>query len=185
VRYISLVVMRKSTRRQESLSPVWGRLGYWPEICGLEGPGVYVEAQPALAVNNRPLSLNPDQQRELSRLTEDGHVVEKHKRGHKIHSTYSSIRNTQLYRTVPHEVGHYVDYLTFKAGQGVEHDSEEFWVLYRAKPGKDKEVFAHRYADDFRALMKATGNFPFRQLRDPSKIRLAGMEPDWFASIDE
>lgn len=184
-RYISLVIMRQPTRRQETLAPVWGRLGYWSEICGLEGPGIYLEARDASAVGEWPLSLTPDQRRELSRLAEDGHVVERHKRGHSIRSAYESIRNTQLYRTVPHEVGHYVDFLTFKAGDGIEHGGEEFWDLYGAKPGKDKEDFAHRYADEFRGLMESTGHFPLRQLRDPSKIRLAGLEPDWFASIDD
>lgn len=183
-RYISLVVFRQPTRRQETLNPVWGRLGYWSEICGIEGPGIYLEARQAPVDEDWPLSLTPDSQRELSRLTEDGHLVERHKRGHMIRSTFESIRNTQLYRTVPHEVGHYVDYLTFEAGEGIEHGSSEFWELYGAKPGKDKEDFAHRYADEFRTLMKATGNFPFRQLRDPSKIKLAGLEPCWFASID-
>lgn len=184
-RHISLVVMRQPTRRQETLAPVWGRLGYWSELCGLEGPGIYLEARNASNVEDWPLSLTPDQQRELTRLAEDGHVVERHKRGYKVFSTFESIRATQLYRTVPHEIGHYVDYLTFDAGKGIEHGLTEFWDLYDAKPGRDKEDFAHRYADEFRALMKSTGNFPFRPIRDPSKIRLAGLEPDWFASIDE
>lgn len=184
VRYISLVVMRQPTRRQETLAPVWGRLGYWSEICGLEGPGIYLEARSAPSSDKWPKSLTPDQQRELSRLAEDGHVIEKGKRGYVIHSTFESIRNTQIYRSVPHEVGHYVDYLTFDAGKGIEHGGQEFWDLYGAKPGKDKEDFAHRYADEFRELMKSTGNFPFRQLRDPSRIKLAGLEPVWFASID-
>lgn len=184
-RYISLVVMRQPTRRQETLNPVWGRLGYWSEICGIEGPGIYLEARRAPGVEDWPLSLTPDQQRELSRLEADGHVIKKEKRGFKIHSTYESIRNTQLYRTVPHDVGHYVDYLTFKAGAAIKHGSEEFWDLYGAKPGKDKEDFAHRYADEFRELMRSTGNFPFRQLRDPSAIKLAGLEPKWFAQIDD
>ncbi len=184
-RYISLVVMRQPTRRQEALNPVWGRLGYWSEICGIEGPGIYLEARQALDVEDWPLSLTPDQRRELSRLEADGHVVGKEKRGFKIHSTYESIRNTQLYRTIPHEVGHYVDYLTFKAGEQVEHDSLEFWDLYDAKPNKDKEDFAHRYADEFQKMMRSTGNFPFRQLRDPSAIKIAGLEPKWFAKIGD
>lgn len=184
-RDISLVVMRQPTRRQETLAPVWGRLGYWTEICSLAGPGIYLEAKDASISLDWPLSLTPEQQRELTRLAKDGHVVERHKRGHRIVSTYGSIRNTQLYRTVPHEVGHWVDYLTFDAGEGVEYGSTEFWELYYAKPSKDKEDFAHRYADEFRALMKSTGNFPFRQLRDSSKIRQSGLEPNWFASIDE
>ena len=107
----------------------------------------------------------------------DGHVVKKEKRSFKIHSTYESIQNTQLYRTVPHEFGHCVDYLTFNAGEAIEHGSEEFWNLYGTKRGKDKEDFAHRYADEFRELMRSTGNFPFRQLRDLSAIKLAGLEP--------
>jgi hypothetical protein len=71
---------------------------------------------------------------------------------------------------VPHEVGHYVDYLTFKAGDVFEHGGEEFWDLYGAKTRKDKEDLAHRYADEFQAWMKSTGHFPLRQLRDSSKI---------------
>ncbi|MEN7342991.1 MAG: hypothetical protein AAAFM81_08600 [Pseudomonadota bacterium] len=183
-RYIALVIMRQPTRRQEILRPVWGRLGYWSQICGCEGPGIYLEARSAPEVQHWSSRLAPDDQRELARLEEDGHTIERVKRGYQIRCTYASIRNTLLYRTVPHEVGHYVDYLTFKTPDGIAHASSEFWDLYDAKPGKDKENFAHRYADEFRALMKSAGNFPFRQLRDPSSIKLSGLEPEWFANIE-
>ncbi len=183
VRYISLVVMRQPTRRQEMLAPVWGRLGYWSEVAGLNGPGIYLEARESRATENWPLSLSPEFQRELQRLEKDGHVIERHKRGFKVHSTYASTRNTQLYRSVPHEVGHFVDYLTFDAGHGIEHGSDDFWDLYGAKPPKDKEDFAHRYADEFQARMRANGRLPFPQRRDPHDLRQSGLDPNWFAEI--
>ncbi|MDJ0797430.1 MAG: hypothetical protein QNJ51_11470 [Calothrix sp. MO_167.B12] len=47
--------------------------------------------------------------KELERLREDGHRTATDKRHYLISSTLDSIRNTQLYRTLHHEIGHYVD----------------------------------------------------------------------------
>ncbi|MDD9947009.1 MAG: hypothetical protein OXU20_38555, partial [Myxococcales bacterium] len=67
-------------------------------------------------------------------------------------STRTTVRNTQLYRTLPHEVGHYVQYhqdVESRAGD----DLDEWGRLndaYFSRPQREREDFAHRYADNFR-----------------------------------
>lgn len=101
-------------------------------------------------------------------------------RGFRVESSPESIRATQLFRTLPHEVGHYVDYLTFGSKVECEHDGERFWELYSAKPSRDKEAFAHRYASEFRAMLEADGQIPFEQIRRLEGMREEGLDPDWF-----
>jgi len=38
-------VLRQPTRKQQSLRPVWARLGYWVEVKGIVGPVVFIEAR--------------------------------------------------------------------------------------------------------------------------------------------
>jgi hypothetical protein len=184
VKHIDLIVFRQPTRKQNVLASVWGRLGYWSEIAGFYGPGIYLEAQSAPQVMSWPLSQGPDQMLELERLRADGHEIRRTKRSYEIAWTSESIRATQLYRTVPHELGHYVDYLTFSDAVGERRDSDRFWELYNSKPHRDKEAYAHRYADEFRASLISTGNFPFRQIRDEERMLLGGLNPDWFPNIE-
>lgn len=134
VQKIDLIIFRQPTRRQQILAPVWGRLGYWSEISGCSGPGIYLEAQQFPRTDKWPLSLTPDQDQELNRLRSDGHEITKSKRDYEITSSRESKRATQLFRTVPHEVGHYVDYLEFSSNPEIEDDIEKFWELYDAKP---------------------------------------------------
>jgi hypothetical protein len=161
--------------------PVWGRLGYWSDIGKHEGPGVYLEAQPTDLELEWGKSLGPNGRAELDRYRKVGFRVEPHSRGYHIHTTPETIRASQLYRTVPHEVGHYVDYLKSKRFFDCGDDCERFWELYGAKPSHEKEVFAHRYADEFRREMEARQLIPFSPTYDPEIIRQDHLKPEWFA----
>jgi hypothetical protein len=108
---INLVVLRQPKRKECLLNPVWGRLQYWSEIHSYTGVAIHLEAQPINLVLRWRKSLSPDDTQELERLIADGHQVVSERRYYEIHTSSESIRNTQLYRTLPHEVGHYVDYL--------------------------------------------------------------------------
>ena len=182
IKDISAFVLRQPKRKEQILTSVWGRLVYCADICGFSGPTVYLESQQI----DRPLkwskSLNPQLAHELERLRNDGHRVQKDKRQYIIHSTLDSVRNTQLYRTLPHEIGHYVDYLTKVENPG--RDYPERWATlneqYHARPSQEKEAFAHRYADDFVTTQTACDSIPFARQFDTDQIRKDGLKPIWF-----
>ncbi|MBE9100403.1 hypothetical protein [Vacuolonema iberomarrocanum] len=179
---ITAFVLRQPKRKEQILAPVWGRLVYSSDICGFSGPTIYLEAQNA----DRPLkwskSLSPGLARELERLRGDGHVVETDKRQHIITSTLLTIRNTQLFRTLPHEIGHYVDYLV-NVEEPSNHNPDQWSELndqYHSRPSQEKESFAHRYADEFRQQHTANGSIPFERIFDAVKMRDCGLNPRWF-----
>lgn len=184
VAYLDLVVFRQPTAKQSVLAPVWGRLGYWSEIGRHEGPGVYLEAQPQSLKLHWGKSLRPDDRAELNRLKEVGFRIETHARGYHIHATPETIRATQLYRTIPHEIGHYVDYVESKRTYEWGDDYERFWELYDAKPSREKEVYAHRYADQFRRDMEAKHLVPFPSTYEAESIRRDHLVPEWFARLE-
>ena len=179
---ITAIVLRQPKRKEQILSPVWGRLIYWSDVCGFSGPMVFLESQNV----ERPLkwskSLKPELSHELERLRNDGHDIETDKRQHIIRSTIETTRNTQLYRTLPHEIGHYVDYLT-KVEEPSRNDPDSWTALndkYHARPSQEKEAFAHRYADEFKLTGTNDGRLPFERMFNASKMKAAGLQPSWF-----
>jgi hypothetical protein len=170
---IDLIVLRQPKRKERILSPVWGRLLYWTEIQQYSGVAIHIEAQAVDDTLYWGKSLDPDDSQELERLEEDGHQVIAEARLYVIQMTAESIRATQLYRTLPHEVGHYVDYLLSTNEEG---DSDLFW----SKPSKDKEDFAHRYAREFVEREKKAGNIPFQRKLDESTLLAEGLSASWF-----
>ncbi len=181
---IKLIVLRQPKRKEQILSPCWGRLVYWSDIGRHSGPAIFLEAQDIGRPVKWSTSLSPDLALELDRLRQDGHSIVSDKRHHVIHSTLDSVRRTQLYRTLPHEVGHYVDYL-----QSVEQpsgdDYDKWFSLnqrYHNKASQEKESFAHRYADDFRDRKTADGQLPFDRILDDDKMKRFRMNPEWFVA---
>jgi hypothetical protein len=179
---IKVIVLRQPKRKERILSPVWGRLVYWSNIGVHSGPTIYLESQDIARAKKWTTSLDPDGARELERLLDDGHSVRFNRRHHLIASTPDSVRKTQLYRTLPHEIGHYVDYL-----RSVEEPSRddydrhyELSKLYWKKPPQEREAFAHRYADEFRARMTREGRLPFERIVDEAAMRRQGLLPEWF-----
>lgn len=170
---IDLIVLRQPKRKERILQPVWGRLLYWTEIQRYSGVAVHIEAQAVDGISYWSKSLAPENFQELERLEEDGHQVISEARRYVIQMTAESIRATQLYRTLPHEVGHYVDYLLNMDKEG---NSDLFW----SKPSKDKEDFAHRYAREFVEREKKAGNIPFQRKFDKSSLIAEGLSVSWF-----
>jgi hypothetical protein len=174
---INLIVLRQPKRKERILSPVWGRLQYYSEIQQYSGVAIHIEAQLVNSVIYWKRSLSLDNAQELERLVEDGHQIISERRHYAIYMTSESIRATQLYRTLPHEVGHYVDYLkTIKE----EKDSELFW----SKPNQDKEAFAHRYATEFWDREKRVGKIPFQRILSEESLTNEGLSMSWFAQDD-
>lgn len=175
---IDLLVLRQPTRKQEVLRPVWGRLAYHAAIGRYSGTAIYLEAQTIRSLR-WPASLTPEDEAELDRLRGDGHVVTRERRGFTVAVTPEAIRATQLYRTLLHELGHYVDWLesVVRPIQEMSDDFERDRVVrtYRSKDPRTKEDFAHRYA------LEVGGRVPrFARSLDHELVRRDGMDPAWF-----
>ena len=155
---IGCFYLRQSTRKQRIISPTWGRISFWAQLGnGLtpdlyEGPAILLEAFNSENAIRWSRSLTLDDQVELDRLRQDGHRITEEKRSFRIEASLQAFRTTQLLRTIPHEIGHWVDWK-----QRVEipstDKSADYGALvdgYWSRPASEREAFAHRYADSFR-----------------------------------
>ena len=106
----------------------------------------------------------------LDRLRGDGHTIVPKRRYHEITSTIDSIRATQLYRTLLHEIGHHVDY---------QRSGDRDWDR---KTLKEKETFAHQYADSLRRELAAKGVVPFDRILDTTSLQQDGLSIEDFGA---
>jgi hypothetical protein len=163
---LKAIAFRQPTAKQTLLNPVWGRLLYDADFGRYQGPAIVLEAVEV----GRPLKwnrkLDVEHQLELERLRCDGHTVETTRREHIIGMTEASIRNTLLYRTLLHEIGHWVNWLedTVRPETTLAVEPEAAEELYFAKPRTELEAFAHRYAGELSARLRASGFIPFAPL---------------------
>jgi hypothetical protein len=166
---LNCILFRQPTRKQMIVSPTWGRLTYYATV-GVPGerdvyagPLITLEACCDSQILKWSKSLNLESQKELQRLRDDGHIVEERSRHFLISTSEQTARNTQLYRTLPHEIGHWVDYL-----EKVERPSKlrpgswsELDARYFSRPSSEREAFAHRYADTLRRDLEIRELIPF------------------------
>jgi hypothetical protein len=167
-------VLRQSTRKQWLLHPAWGRMFYWADL-GLPdrrattlGPAVILEAVDCSEKFEWPTALDPDDVAELERLRSDGHRVSRVGRRYVFSMTLEAVRATQLYRTMLHEIGHWLDYLDkvkrpTDLGTG---DHTQLSAAYFQRPRQEREAFAHRYATTTRERLVKFGILPFDPLSD-------------------
>ena len=176
---LDAIVLRQPRRKEQTLEPVWGRLAYAADLVNqgrqvlYSGPAIILEA-----VNpTKPLkfgkSLSGEGIAELERLKSDGHEI-RPSRNHTIVPTLESCRATQLYRTLPHELGHWVDFL-----EKVEHPAAALPNLdtygdlverFHSRPHREKEQFAHSYAERLAARLRAASAIPFDRQLDKDKL---------------
>jgi hypothetical protein len=114
--------------------------------------------------------VDPEDARELERLRADGHAVHTTRRGTEVRVTAESLRNTVLYRTLLHEVGHHMD--CFRCSV------EEWSGRTRAM----KEDFAHRFAQVLGAHLAAQGALPFPPIIDNESLLRDGLAREWFCA---
>lgn len=185
---LETIVLRQPRRKEQALASVWGRLAYFAELVNRRGEVLYTG--PAIvieAVNpSEPLklgkSLSLDDAAELDRLVSDGHKLRPADRNHTIDSTLESCRATQLYRTIPHELGHWVDFVEKverpSATLGPDEEGEGYGGLldrYHSRPHREKEHFAHAYAERLREHLVAIRAIPFDRELDREKIKQDGL----------
>lgn len=181
---IGLVVLRQPKRKEEILRPVWGRFVYYADLGRYSGPAIYLEAIKRHAVMKWGKQLDPYEKRELRSLESDGHRIVQTRRGYDVHTTPSAVRNTQLYRTLAHEVGHAVDYLdhSLRPSTAANSDAESEYIdnRYLSKPTLDKEEYAHRYSREFLTKWVAEGRIPFSRKFDQGTLKRMGLSSEWF-----
>ncbi len=176
---LSVVVFRQPKRKERIFSPVWGRMAYWAEFGRHTGMSVVIEAQP-LDYNYRlKKHVGPVFTQELDALRRDGHRVDITSRYIEISCPPEAIRATQLFRTVPHEIGHHLDYqqkveAAFDRNEG---ELDDLISLFFARPQQEREAFADRYAEEVMGAFRRHGIVPFPPLSNRVE---AGLNPDWF-----
>jgi hypothetical protein len=161
------------------LEAVWGRFSYAADL--VDGHGNVLYSGPAIvieAVNPSTLikfgkSLSPEGMAELERLKSDGHSIRSSDRDHTVESTLESCRATQLYRTFPHEVGHWVDFQNKVELPGMTDASSDYATLldrFHSRPSVEREQFAHGYAEQLRLRLMASQAIPFDRQLDRERV---------------
>lgn len=177
---LDTVVMRQSTRKQALINPAWGRLAYAADFGRpghktiRSGPALFLEATDPTRVWKWSRKLCPEDSLELERLRNDGHSVDDAGKRFEFRSTLQANRATQLYRTLLHEVGHLVHWFENVVRPAAD-DFDLYSVLsarYFARPGLERESFAHQYADGLRNRLTEEGRIPFEPMGRDSSISI-------------
>jgi hypothetical protein len=163
---LKLIVLRQPKRKEETLSPTWGRLIYSYEFDNDFFPAIILDAVDLTRKFKWSNKLSIDDQKEIDRLIDDGHKIENDGRHYVANYELEFIRNTQLYRTLPHEFGHYVQYLECVERPKTEDEDFEIWEARHDKyfeiPKAEKEKFAHKYADNLKMELTKRKIIPFK-----------------------
>ncbi len=179
--HVDRYILRQPTRKQSILSPVWGRFVYWADLGKYEGPALIIEAQEPGMMTPRSRSLSLADQEELARLREDGHEVIETKRAFEVTQSRDSSRATQLYRTLPHEIGHNAHYIEDVENRiSATRSRDELARVYFAKPSAEREAYAHRFADNQRQRLTKSGVIPFDRTVNVARMKSEGLDPSWF-----
>jgi hypothetical protein len=166
---IDFIVLRQPKRKEEIINPVWGRLAYFAEIGSHQGRAIFIEALNPSKPIRWSKSLTPDGQQELERLKGAGHEISTSRHYHKVNMSLESIRATQLYHTLLHEIGHSID-------------KDRNPNAFDRKSPLEKETFAHQYADKLRERLVRFGVIPFDRMFDKKTIARDGLSVSDFTA---
>ncbi|MFP3591011.1 hypothetical protein [Chryseobacterium sp. SIMBA_038] len=165
---LKFIILRQSKRKEEIISSVWGRLVYSYEFENEYFPAIILDT---IDLNKKiiwPRKQSIEDQKEFERLKKDGHIFNENKREFIADLKPNPSRNTQLYRTLLHEFGHYVHYLEVVERPGNEDEEHELKEarndFYFSLPKVEKEKFAHKYADNLKARLLQEKIIPFEYL---------------------
>jgi hypothetical protein len=166
------IVLRQPKRTEEIFSPVWGRLVFYYEFESERFPTIILESVKSGSKIRWSRKIDIDRQKEFERLRNDGFEFIETKKSHEIDLTLENVRNTQLYRTLLHEIGHYIQYC----------ESEE---KFDQLPTAEKEIFAHNFADKLKFELEQKCVIPFpRQFFNESFIE-SGVDPNDFLESND
>ena len=169
---LKYIILRQPKRKEEILSPVWGRLIYSYDFENEYFPAIILDAIDLEKQLFWPKKQTIEDQQEFERLKTDGHTFTETKRNFIAEFQPQNIRNTQLYRTLPHEFGHYVHYLEVVERPGYNENKEDIdyyeyynrMDLYFRIPINEKEKFAHTYAEKLKSKLVNENKIPFDSL---------------------
>ncbi|HXN46906.1 MAG TPA: hypothetical protein VN893_09730 [Bryobacteraceae bacterium] len=177
---IDAILLRQPHRKQQTLASVWGRLAYTADFVDghsrvlYSGPAIIIEAVNPTQPIKFGKRLSIDGIAELERLRSDGHKVDVHDKNHIVEPTLDACRTTQLYRTLLHEVGHWVDLLEKVERPAIANASSDCTALldmFHNRLSREREQFAHAYADRLRARLVASQRIPFERQLDHDSLR--------------
>lgn len=172
-RNLRTIILRQPKRTEAIFSPVWGRLVFYYEFEGNSFPAIILESVKSGSKFRWSRKADIDRLKELERLRNDGFEIIETKRSFEIDLRLENVRNTQLYRTLLHEIGHYVQYC---------ENEEKFDQI----PSVEKEVFAHNFADKLKQELERKGLIPFpRQFFDESFKQNKLEQTDFLENINE
>jgi len=165
---LNLIVLRQPKRKEEMLNPAWGRLIYNFGFEHVIQPAIILEAVDLTGKITRNKKMSVAGQDEFIRLQQDGHLFSTEKRAYIAPNHLEAVRNTQLFRTLFHEIGHYVEYQQKVFYRPEELDADEAFYsrrdVYFQIPKQEKERFAHSYADSIARDLQAQGKIPFPRI---------------------
>ncbi|WP_265129457.1 hypothetical protein [Chryseobacterium oranimense] len=165
---LKFIILRQPKRKEEILSPVWGRLIYSYEFENEYFPAIILDAIDTEKKLLWTKKQTIEDQKEFERLKADGHTFVQTKRNFITEFNPEFVRNTQLYRTLSHEFGHYVHYLEVVErpyNHTEDYDEKEKRMdLYFALPKSEKEAFAHKYAEQLKNKLITENKIPFSTL---------------------
>jgi hypothetical protein len=177
------VVLRQPTRKEEALRPVWGRVGFAVDVGPLCGPVIFLEAQPVPLLLKWTGRLRVDGQQELARLTDMADQNRFDGRHHHLTFSLAGIRRVQLYHTLPHEVGHWVDMYKTVELPSLHEDYaywEKCWDRYWQRVTEERESYAHRYATEAVQGLRECGQIPFPRQIDLGSLQAENLRPEDF-----
>ena len=132
---LQFVVLRQPKRKEEILSPVWGRYIPFFEFKDEAGSAIILESLDLTKPLRWKKPLSAHWMEQVEKLRKQGHTVTESDRVFEIASTTEAVRETQLFETLPHEVGHHVHACVDEA--------------FHQRTTREKEDYAEKYAREF------------------------------------
>ncbi|MCU0436428.1 MAG: hypothetical protein MUC49_00835 [Raineya sp.] len=148
---LEMIVLRQPKKKEVFISPVWGRLIYSYSFENQYKKTIVLESVNCFKKLKWSKKLHSQEQKELERLRKDGHFILEQKNYYEIQINIDSARNTQLYRTLLHEIGHLYHFAII---------NEE---TYKKLPSSEKEYFAHQFSDELKKELEEQQIIPFKR----------------------
>ncbi len=176
------VVLRQATRKEDRSSPAWARLGHLDEIRGELGEVLILDAQVLPLIVEFGKSLGPEAQRWFRERRQVATRHETTRRSHRLHFDLEAVRRMQLYHSIPHEYGHWLDAFTtvYRPALVEDEDFDELWKRYWSRSTEERERFADEVSLGLREELETAGTIPFDRRLDPESLTAEGLQLDDF-----
>lgn len=144
---LRFIVQKQPTKKEEILSPCWGKFVYDFNFKKEFGAAIFIYAINPERKIVWDYTLKPDNIRELRSLEKEGHFITRIKDKIIIKSKASSVRKTQLYRTLFHEIGHLVNWMNFYRSYNYNNiHFSDLLKIFLEKPYTHREDYANFYS---------------------------------------